>query len=145
MEYHFVKGFREGAELLYVASEKCLYRFKRRRNKAKDFVCYQTLLSKPTKRERRRNEDQCSCGGSVRLLPDGSLKIMNGHTDHNHHESIMKDMEKANNMKEKCKTLKNDFPQDSHKISSRNIFQGEIVKYVYRLSVRPSIHRSVYF
>lgn len=128
MEYEFVGGFRHGSELLYVPSEKCLYRFKRNRNGAKDFICYQTILAKPTKREPARNEDRCDCNGSVRLYSDGTCKRMNEHNTHRSHESIMRDMKKSNNIKQKCAILKNDFPEESHKISPRNIFQREIAR-----------------
>lgn len=145
MEYRLVKGFREGSEMLYVPSEKCLYRFKRRRNGARDFICYQTLLSKPTKKKPARDEDRCECNASVRLYPNGTCKKRNDHIAHNNHEGIMRDMDKANEMKEKCKTLKHEFAEDSHKISSRNIFQRVIAKYVCLLSVCPSVRPSLRF
>lgn len=138
MEYRLVKGFREGSELLYIPSEKMLYRFKRRRNKAKIFVCYQSILSKPTKKKPARNENRCDCNASIRVNPDGTCTAVHAnHTAHNHHESILRDMEKSNSMKEKCRMLKNDFSEDAHKISARNIFQREIMKYVY-IYVRPA-------
>lgn len=129
MEHRFVKGFR-GSELLYMLSEKNLYRFKRNRDGAKDYICYQTVLSKPTKRQPARNEDRCECNGSIQLYPDGSVRIMSQHVTHRNHEGIMKDMQKSNNMKEKCRLLRDDFTEDAHKMSSSHIFHREIRKYV---------------
>lgn len=124
-----VKGFREGSELLYVFSEKCLYRFKRNRNGAKIFVCYQTILSKPTKRGPSRKEDRCECNATVRLNADGSCTFVHTpHTQHNDHEAIMRDMSKMNTIKQNCKVLKDKFAEDSHKIPLRNIYQREIAK-----------------
>lgn len=124
-----VKGFRETSELLYIPQEKCLYRFKRKRNGAKIFVCYQTILSKPMKRKPSRNEDRCDCNASIRLNSDETCTPQNAtHTRHNNHEAIMRDMQKANNMKQDCKTLKNNFTEDAHNIPTRNIFQRNIAK-----------------
>lgn len=67
---------------------------------AKDYVCYQTILSKPTKRTPARNEDRCDCKGTVRLYPDGTYKVINAHSTRANHESIMQDMETANRIKE---------------------------------------------
>lgn len=131
MEYRMVKGFRKGSDLLYLLAEKCLYRFKRRRNGGKDYICYQTILSKPTKKKPARNEDRCNCNATVRLYLDGTCKFVNEpHSAHENHERIMRDMEKANNMKEKCQSLKNQFSEDSHKIPVRNIFQREVSRFV---------------
>lgn len=129
MEYRLVKGFR-GSDLVYVLSEKCLYVYKRTRNGAKHFICYQTVLSKPTKKPPARKEDRCNCKGSIKLDPDGSLKVMSKHVAHNNHESIMKDMKKAERIKERCRTLRDDYAEDAHRIPAKHIFHREIAKYV---------------
>lgn len=138
-----VKGFRDGSDLLYLLVEKCLYRSKRKRNGGRDYICYQTILSKPTTKKPARIEDRQNCNATVRLYSDGTCRRINEtHSAHKNHERIMRDMEKANNMKEKCHSLKKQFSEDSHKISARNIYQREVSRFVCLLiclSTRPSV------
>lgn len=142
-----MKGFR-GSDLVYVPSEKCLYVYKRTRDGAKYFICYQTVLSKPTKRPPARKEDRCDCKGSIKLNPDGSLNVMSNHVTHNNHDSIMKDMQKAENIKKSCRTLRDEYAEDAHRIPAKHIFQREISKYIsflfICLSVRPFIQNLIY-
>lgn len=135
MKYRFVKGFR-GSDLVHVLSHKCLFRFKRnKKNGARDFVCYQTILSKPTKRKPSRNEDRCYCSASIRIYSNGKCKTINGtHAAHNDHEALMRDMEKSDNIKKHCRLAKNQYAEDSHRLPGRHIFQREISKYVLRSS-----------
>lgn len=124
-----IKGFREGSSLIYVPSEKLLYILKSKRRGKEVYICYQSILFVPKKRKQRRNKDQSSCSARIRLLQDGTCEKMNAeHTCHTDHEQIVRDMNKTNNMKAKCQTLKNNHPEDAHKISARNIFQREMKK-----------------
>lgn len=119
--------------MLYVPSEKYLYRLKyHRKNGESDYICYQDVLSKPTKNTHSRKEDRSRCNARVRLLAGGKLcKAMNiSHSVHHHHEHIMRDISKLNDMKEKCEILKTNFPEDASKISTRNIYQRVIKEYV---------------
>lgn len=133
MEYRWIRGFREGSrKLLYIPSQKLLYIFKTKRRGRAIYICYQSILSASKKQNQKKNEDHTSCTSRVRLLPDGTCEKMNmNHTCHQNHEKIVRDMEKTNNMKRKCQTLKKDYPEVAHKISTRNIFQREMVEYVF--------------
>lgn len=107
MECRLVKGFRDGSNLLYVPSEKCLYRLKNnRKNGDKQYECYQSILSKPIKGRPARKEDRSHCNARVRLHSDGKTceRMKNSHSAHSDHEQIMRDMQKFNAMKEKCET-----------------------------------------
>lgn len=133
MESEMVKGFRDGTNLLYVPSEKNLYRLKcHRRNGESDYICYQNVLSKPKKNRHSRKEDRSRCCARVRSLAGEKLcKAMNAsHSVHHHHEHIMRDMLKLNDMKEKCEISKKNFPEDATKISTRNIYQRVIKEFV---------------
>lgn len=133
MDCKIIKGFRDGTNLLYVPCEKNLYRLKcNRRNGESDYICYQDVLSKTPNIKSTRNEDRNICKARVRLFVNGKqCKRMNAcHSGHHNHENIVRDMEKLNNMKAKCEILKSDFLEDASKISTRNIYQREIKKYI---------------
>lgn len=134
MKCQIIKGFRDGVNLLYVPSEKFLYRFKANRNNGeKDWICYQTILAKSTKNKRARKADRRPCSARVRTFANEKKKCkkMNvSHSSHEHHIQIMGDMKKLNNIKEKCQILRKEFPEDASLISTRHIYTREIKKYV---------------
>lgn len=133
MDCQMIKGFRDGTKLLYVPQEKNLYRLKcNRKNGQSDYICYQDILSRTANNKSARNEDRSFCNARVRVFASGNqCKRMNAcHSGHHNHEHIFRDMEKLNNMKEKCEMLKNNYPEDASKISTRHIYQREIKKYV---------------
>lgn len=133
MDYRFVKGVREGSQLLLVLPENMLYVLKCTRNDAKEYICYQTILAAPKKGD-ENNCNHIKCNARVKLKKDGVCERMKmQHTNHESHESIFRDLEKRNNMKSSCRLLKNRFSEDSHKISVRHIFQREIAKYMKRI------------
>lgn len=126
MEYRWVKGFREGSCLVYVTSQKMLYVSKIERNGAKEYICYQTILSSAKK---KGNSDiHPNCTARVRIQPGGACEVLSGHTCHGNHESILQNMDKINNMKRKSQQLKEDHEEDAHRIPSRHIYQREIAK-----------------
>lgn len=122
-----IEGIREGSHLLHVPSENMLYVFKVERNGTKEYICYQTILSVPKKRN--KDENHVNCTARVRLLSNNTCQRMQvSHTNHNNHNAIIDDIEKRNNMKKKCQRLRDDHAEDAHKISTRHIFQREISK-----------------
>lgn len=126
MEYQFIKGIREGSSLLHVMPEDMLYVFKARRKNSKVFICYQSILA-----SEKKNTDiyHVNCTARVKLHRDGRIERMKiAHTNHENHEMIRRDMNKRNNMKTACRNLKQHFPEDTHKIGTRHVFQREISK-----------------
>lgn len=130
MDYEFVKGTREGSELLYTTADDMLFVFKCARSGAREYICYQTILSAPKKRDNVSLDiDTTECTARVKILKDGTCKRMGKyHTNHADHKSIKGDLKKRNNLKSLCQTVKDDFPEDSHKLSTRRMFQREIAK-----------------
>lgn len=127
MDYRFVQGIREGSKLLHVLPENLLYVLKYERGDAKEYICYQSILAAPKKKD--ENNTHIKCNARVKLFRDGTCeKTKVQHTNHDSHELIVRDMMKRNNMKSVCRTLKHQHPVDSHKISTRHIFQNEIAK-----------------
>lgn len=125
MEYTFIKGVREGSKLLHVMPEDMLYIFKARRRGAKIYICYQVVLA--AEKKSGDHNGQLKCTARVKIHRDGRLERMKvSHTDHENHQFIRRDIEKRNNMKESCQVLKQRFPEDSHKMKLRHIFQREI-------------------
>lgn len=126
MEYRFIKGYREGSSILHVLSENRLYVQKIERNGIREFICYQTILSSSKKKV---EGDQQKCTARVRIHHDGKLEAMHvPHTRHSDHSAIVVKLEQFNDMKEKSATLRNDYPEDAHKVSTRNIYQRAISK-----------------
>lgn len=124
MDYRFISGYREGSILLHVLSENRLYVEKIERNGIKEYVCYQTILSTPKK---KTSGDQQKCTARVRIHPDGTLEKMNvPHTRHDNHDAVILKCEQINNMKQKCKTLRDDYPEDGHNVPAIHIYQREI-------------------
>lgn len=126
MEYRFIRGYRAGSILLHVISENRLYVQKVERNGCKEYICYQTILAAPKK---KGNGNHQNCTARVRIHPDGRLERMSlQHTRHDDHKKIILDCEQFNNMKQDCETLRDKFPEDAHKVSTKNIFVRELAK-----------------
>lgn len=125
MQCEILKG-KFGGDLIYVPCEKMLYVFEaRRKNGIKIFVCYQTVLTKTGE------ANHIKCSSRIRLLQNGTCERMNiymPHTNHTDHELVVSDKKHMDNMKEQCKYLQENHPEDAHKISNRHIFQREIAK-----------------
>lgn len=115
-----------GGDLLYVPEEKMLYAFKIERNGSKQFACYQTVLA-DGKKKKKENVQRCT--STVKLLPNGKCARVNvyiPHTNHANHEVIAGNKKTMNNMTDLCENLRQNHPEDAHKIPSRNIFQRAI-------------------
>lgn len=127
MECQLIDGIRENSKLLHVPSENMLYVYKCVRNERKEYICYQTILSAPKRGSAEGFHPKCNA--RVRLLANGTCERMNvQHTLHNNHAEIVSDLAKRNEMKRKCKTLRDEFTEDAHRIPTKHIFQREIVK-----------------
>lgn len=127
MDYQFIEGIR-GGQLLHVLSENMLYVPKIERNGMKEYVCYQTILCSPKKRN-SPDVDHTFCTARVRIRLDGTLERMNvKHTQHQDHDMIARDMNKRRDMKRIARNLQNDHREDAHKIPTRHIFQNVINK-----------------
>lgn len=127
MDYQFIEGIR-GSQLLHVLSEDMLYVFKMERNGMREYVCYQTILCMPKKKE-TPNVDHAKCSARVRIRRDGTLERMNvQHTQHQDHDMLVRDMNKRETMKNQARRLREDHPEDAHKIPLRHIFQRQIAK-----------------
>lgn len=122
MEYRVIRS-KFGNELLYVESEKMLYKSKGRGD---DFVCYQTVLSDP---KTNSHEMHPKCSSGVRRLTDRLCERIHApHTDHINHELIAHDKDRMSNMIARCKDLRLNHREDAHRIPNRNIFQREMSK-----------------
>lgn len=125
MNCEIIKG-KFGSDLLYVPSEQMLYVLSIERNGNKEFVCYQTVLCDPKK---KNQSSQLKCRSRVRLLPNGTCERMNvhvPHTDHENHKMLADDKKKVHRMKTMLNNLKENHPEDAHKIPNRHVFQREI-------------------
>lgn len=125
MEFRVIQGIREGSKLLHVLPEDMLYVLKYTRNGIKEWVCYQTILSSPKK---KTMNDEIKCTARVKEFQDGTFQMGKPHTCHQNHRQIRSDMEKRNNMKANCSTVRLQYPEDAHRIPQRHIFQREIAK-----------------
>lgn len=124
MEYRVIKS-KFGNDLLYVPSERMLYKSKGRGD---DFECYQKVLSDPKK---QGHETHPKCGSGVRRLSNGLCVRINmniPHTQHDNHEIIALDKERMNSMMARCEDLRINHREDAHRIPNRNIFQREMSK-----------------
>lgn len=125
LEYQFIKGIREGSSLLHVMPEDMLYVFIARRKNSKVLICYQSILAS----EKKNTDIDHVNWSSVKLHRDGPIERMKiAHTNHENHVVVRRDMNERNNMKTSCRNLKQHFPEDSHKIGTRHVFQREILK-----------------
>lgn len=127
MECEIVKG-KFGKDMLYVPCEQMLYVFESQRQNSKVFVCYQTILCDPKKKD---NLNHVRCSSRVRLLRNGMCERMNTyipHTAHPVHKMIADDKRSLENMKLWCRSLQEKLPQTVHRIPTRHIFQNEISK-----------------
>lgn len=76
--------------------------------------------------EKKNNEIKCTA--RVKEFQDGTFQMGKPHTCHQNHRQIRSDMEKRNNMKANCSTVRLQYPEDAHRIPQRHIFQREIAK-----------------
>lgn len=128
MNCEIIQG-KFGGDLLYVPSEGMLYVFDGERSDGtRIFKCYQTVLTHPKKRD---HLEHTKCNSTVRLLRNGKCERINKnvpHTVHPDHETLAADKKKMINMKAQCRYLRDNHPEDAHKIPNRHIFQKEISK-----------------
>lgn len=125
MNCEIIKG-KFGGDLLYVPSEQMLYTSSKDRNSYKEFVCYQTVL---TDRKKKNSSNQIKCMSRVRLFPNGTCERINvcvPHTAHENHKILADDKRKMQRMKTTLHNLKENHPEDAHKIPNRHVFQREI-------------------
>lgn len=128
MEYRIIQGVREGSHLLHIPSEDMLYVLKNKRKGTKEYICYQTILTAPKKKGINANDAQ-KCTARVRILSNGICERMStGHTCHENHDRVRRDIEKTTNMKKAGQYLRDNYPEAAHRIPSRHIFQREITK-----------------
>lgn len=121
MEYRVIKS-KFGNDMLYVPSEKMLYKWKGR---GVDYECYQKCLS-----DKKLNDSAPKCFSSVRRVTDRLCeRVYVPHTDHTNHEDIVNDKELMNNMIAICEDLRSNYREDAHRIPTRHIFQREMAKY----------------
>lgn len=131
MEYRVIKS-KFGNDLLYVPSEKILY--KKKRND--EYVCYQTVLCDNKKKDHAAHP---KCSSGIRRLTDNICERLNVHIDHTcheNHETIALDKEKLNNMISNCENLRLNFREDANRIPNRNIFQREVSRYILCVLLR---------
>lgn len=129
MNCEIIEG-KFGGKLLYVPSEKMLYAKKctRGNDETEIFECYQATLTDKGKKD---NSDHVPCTSRVRLRPDGTCERVNSHiphTEHDDHQLIAADKKKMINMKNICRNLKENHPENSSRIPNKHIFQREISK-----------------
>lgn len=125
LEYKIVNGKREGSELLYAIEEKILYLKKIKRGQNTIFRCYQRVLSKS---KEANDKDGTICNGEVTVDEDGICYRRTPHSQHEHHEHIMNDLESFNTMKKDCRYLNEKYGVVANKISEQDVFCAEMKK-----------------
>lgn len=127
MEYSFIKGKHDGCVLLYSPTEKDLYVQNNERNGKKVYVCYQSILSKQKQKENDQNHINCKARVTIN---EGGVCERNKipHSDHENHEIEYLDLVTRNAITDKCRFLKEHFPESAHKIPEHEIFMKELSK-----------------
>lgn len=77
--------------------------------------------------------EHLACTSRIRRLPNGLCERVNvniPHTAHEDHQIIVSDKKIMENVGRKCERLREDHPEDAHKIPGRHIFQREIARYM---------------
>lgn len=125
LPYEIIIGHRRDAQLLWSPREKMLYyRKKVLKNKNEDWLCYQDILG----RDKTKNVIACSCRMSV----DRSKSTCNhktfGHTSHENHEAIYKDLISRNKIIDDCILLNNATEGLSMDVPIGDIFTREMAK-----------------
>lgn len=122
MEYQIVKS-KFGKELLYVPSEKMLYTWKGRKN---EYICYQHVLKDSKK---KNHEKHLACSSRIRRLSNGQCERINvniQHSAHPDHEIIVSDKRIMEIVVQQCESLKENHPEDAHRIPNRHILQRQV-------------------
>lgn len=128
MEYQIIKS-KFGKDLIYVPSEKILYKWSGRGD---EYDCYQKVLTDP---KRKDHLQHMKCFSRVRRLPNGKCVRMNiliPHTLHSDHEIIASDKRIMNGMVETCTNLNMLLAEDAHRVPARHIFQRQLSRYSHK-------------
>lgn len=126
-DYEWVTGRQHTAKLLYSKSQKCLFTKCISRNGGTDYICYQQILKKNTKLNAL--EAVIPCTSRVKVMPDGKYKSkLIGHSAHENHEHIYKDLKTKADFLDKVKTLENMLEGLPVNVSNRDIFTIEMAK-----------------
>lgn len=127
-----VVGFN-GGTLYYAPGEKHFYV----REKSCDsgnvyLICHDQMEYKNEMRksEKNRKKEVKSCPSRCCFNSiTGEIRLTENHT-HKDHEVMYNDLISLNAMKDKCKFIAENFPLSAHKVSIKEIFLMEMVKYV---------------
>lgn len=92
LEYQLIPGFRSTSNLLYIASENQIYKYKYAKNNTKYFVCY---------------EKQCPVNIAVDFNNSLFCRKTKNNVQHNHgsQEALVQKLELVNNIKKNCQNI----------------------------------------
>lgn len=127
-----VPGFNGG--LLYYVPDKKHFNVREKEcdNGNMYLICHDQMEYKNEMRksEKNRKKEVISCSGRCFMNRiTGEMRLTGGHS-HKDHELMYKDLISLNAMKNKCRFIAENFPLSAHKMSIREIFLMEMVKYV---------------
>lgn len=128
MDYEIVKGNRLNSRLLWVPSEQNLYSFKVERCGRREYICYNDTLSAPKKKT--DNQEHPKCTARVYLTNGILTRNRIAHSQHNSHVPNMAKANFINIVKDKIRSIREDFPSMHDKISIDEIFMEQLAKYV---------------
>lgn len=124
MEYKRIRGARYDSELIWVAEHKCLYVKNVTRRGHEEFVCYQTVITDPKKKD-------CygiRCTRRVKIHLETKELVCRDMTPHNHpsHELLFHDMQSKNKIIDDCIAIAHVSKGLAIKVPISDIFIREI-------------------
>lgn len=128
VDYCFLRGRREGCEILYVPAEKHLYVKKSSTKNVVKYICYQHILR--GKKNKKNRDKYLECGARLSLNINTKICIKRNlpHSNHTNHEIIKKDIDSYNNMKDMSRKLRKMDLASVQKIPVEEVFNSEISK-----------------
>lgn len=127
LAYEFLTGKRQNWKLLYVRKYKCLYVKKNRLKKATDYICYQTILRKHSKKSTKKKVPACSSRVKIDNRGVCTRKRIS-HSKHTNHKQLYKDIKTRSNFLDDVVAITKLLEGLSTDVSNSDIFTRELAK-----------------
>lgn len=94
-DYEVIRGLRRDSQIVWVPAHKCLYVKKESRGGFHEYICYQTILCDPKKKD-VASVIPCTCRIKIDISTGNLLPSKKQHSSHANHELLFKDMNSKN-------------------------------------------------
>lgn len=124
-DHTLIQGFHDGHPLLYLHGEKHLFYRSNERSGHVEYSCYEK--SRP---DRYKNNKEANVKCTARVFLDNGRVYRNQirHQCHENHETIFRDLQTLEAVKEKARLIKKWCPLSASKVSAKELLAVELAR-----------------